>query len=218
MRRSRSESIVRLSYRERMRRQAELGPCEHARPLQRGDCLPGGWNCCRPCLFVGCPYHLYLDVNPVNGNIKYNFPDLEPGELPESCALDVAERNENGVTLEEAGALLNLTRERVRQVEALALARLARRAPVLATHAASGRPGPHRAAPSSEPLLAVAPALRRRTAVDVADLLRAGWTQVGLGGCAWRPPGPLRPGAWPLPAGEAAVYARRQMAAREVRA
>jgi DNA-directed RNA polymerase sigma subunit (sigma70/sigma32) len=48
-----------------------------------------------------------------------NFPDKEPWELPETCALDVADRG--GVTLEEVGGWLNLTRERVRQLEVHAL-------------------------------------------------------------------------------------------------
>ena len=35
--------------------------------------------------------------------------------MTETCALDVADRG--GITLEEVGTLLNLTRERIRQVE-----------------------------------------------------------------------------------------------------
>ena len=69
---------------------------------------------------MGCRYHLYLDVNPRNGNVKYNFPDLEPWELTYSCALDIAEMG-SGVTLEEIGHAMNLTRERVRQLEVVAL-------------------------------------------------------------------------------------------------
>jgi DNA-directed RNA polymerase sigma subunit (sigma70/sigma32) len=44
---------------------------------------------------------------------------MEVHELEETCALDVADRG--GITLEEVGRLLNLTRERVRQLEAEAL-------------------------------------------------------------------------------------------------
>ena len=44
-----------------------------------------------------------------------NFPDLEVWEMAETCALDVADRG--GITLEDVGSLLNLTRERIRQVE-----------------------------------------------------------------------------------------------------
>ena len=44
-----------------------------------------------------------------------NFPDLEVWEMTETCALDVADRG--GITLEDVGNILNLTRERIRQVE-----------------------------------------------------------------------------------------------------
>ncbi len=77
----------------------------------------------RPCPFVSCKYHLYLDVNPKNGHIKYNFPDQEVWEIAETCALDVAER-EQGITLEEVGQYMNLTRERVRQVEVSGLGKI----------------------------------------------------------------------------------------------
>ena len=69
----------------------------------------------RPCPFVSCSHHLYLDVNPETGAIKLNFPHLEVWEMAETCSLDVADRG--GITLEEVGAILNLTRERIRQVE-----------------------------------------------------------------------------------------------------
>ena len=77
----------------------------------------------RPCPFVGCKYHLYLDVNPGTGTIKLNFPRLEPWQMGETCVLDVAERG--GMTLEQIGAELNMVRERVRQIERSALARIA---------------------------------------------------------------------------------------------
>lgn len=76
----------------------------------------------RPCPFLSCRHHLYLDVNPQTGSIKFNFPDVEPWELTETCALDVADRG--GVTLEEVGSILNLTRERIRQMETRALVHL----------------------------------------------------------------------------------------------
>jgi hypothetical protein len=43
-------------------------------------------------------------------------------EMGDSCALDVADRG--GTTLEDVGAIMNLTRERIRQVEVKALAKL----------------------------------------------------------------------------------------------
>jgi hypothetical protein len=87
-------------------------PDDVDRPLTRGDCEDGQR---RPCPFVTCSMHLYLDVNPTTGAIKLNFPHLEVWEMPQTCALDVA--NHGGITLDEVGTLLNLTRERVRQME-----------------------------------------------------------------------------------------------------
>jgi hypothetical protein len=71
---------------------------------------------------VACKHHLYLDINPSTGSIKINFPDLEPWELRDTCALDVAERG--GSTLDEVGEVTNLTRERIRQLEARGLVKL----------------------------------------------------------------------------------------------
>lgn len=93
-------------------------PEPYARPMTRDDCKFGP----RPCLYVACRFHLFLDVNPRTGSIKFNFPGKEVHELEETCALDVADRG--GITLEEVGRLLNLTRERVRQLEAEALAEI----------------------------------------------------------------------------------------------
>ena len=76
----------------------------------------------RPCPYVSCKHHLYLDVNPETGSIKLNFPDLEVWEMAETCSLDVADKG--GITLEEVGEILNLTRERIRQVEVRGLLKL----------------------------------------------------------------------------------------------
>ena len=83
----------------------------HRRPSSWAECKEIGSRC----PFVGCKYHLYLDVNESTGSIKLNFPDVEVWEMSETCTLNVAKRS--GLTLEEVGALMNLTRERVRQVE-----------------------------------------------------------------------------------------------------
>jgi hypothetical protein len=91
---------------------------ETMRPKTRADCMNGP----RPCLFVSCKHNLYLDVNPETGSIKLNFPDKEIWELEYTCALDVAEKG--GITLEEVGEIMNLTRERIRQVETRGLMKL----------------------------------------------------------------------------------------------
>ena len=93
-------------------------PVDIPRPTTRAECSEE----MRPCPWVACKHHLYLDINPETGSIKINFPDLEPWELKNTCALDVAERG--GITLEEVGEIMNLTRERIRQVEVRGLLRL----------------------------------------------------------------------------------------------
>jgi hypothetical protein len=91
---------------------------EERRPPTRGECPAPG----EPCPFVSCKYHLYVDVNPLSGSMKVNFPDLEPWELKETCTLDVAARG--GETLETVAELMNLTRERARQLEESALRKM----------------------------------------------------------------------------------------------
>lgn len=116
-RRSRTIAPKRLS-KEELEFAEELRGFEYDRPKYRSECVDGP----RPCPYVSCKYHLYLDVNPVSGSIKLNFPDVEVWEMAETCALDVAERG--GLTLEEVGEILNLTRERIRQVEVKGLEKL----------------------------------------------------------------------------------------------
>jgi hypothetical protein len=93
-------------------------PVDIRRPTTRDECR----NEARPCPWVACKHHLYLEVSPETGSIKINFPDLEPWELQQTCSLDVAERG--GITLEEVGEFTNLTRERVRQIEVRGLLKL----------------------------------------------------------------------------------------------
>ena len=117
--RMRSKTIApkRLTKEELRQGQLLVMP-EVARPESRDECRTME----RPCPFVSCKHHLYLDVNPETGSIKLNVPDLEPWQMKETCALDVADRG--GITLEEVGEILNLTRERIRQVEVRGLLKL----------------------------------------------------------------------------------------------
>ena len=70
--------------------------------VTRGECatLP------RPCPRTACRHHLVAE----------RAAGLEVGP---SCTLDVADRG--GLTLEEVGAILGVTRERIRQIETNAL-------------------------------------------------------------------------------------------------
>lgn len=125
-RRSKRKRVVRartISIKRMSKREIEVGKMlypetDHLKPKTRAECQNG----LRPCPYVSCHHHLYLDVNPLTGAIKTNFPDLEPDQLAESCALDIADRG--GSTLEEVGAILNLTRERIRQLEVNAMAQI----------------------------------------------------------------------------------------------
>ncbi len=119
--RARTISIKRLSKREIERGRMLYPETEYDRPKTRADCLHGP-HAERPCPFTLCKHHLALDVNEFTGSIKFNFPDLEVWEMPETCALDIADRG--GITLEEVGEIMNLTRERIRQLETRGLAKI----------------------------------------------------------------------------------------------
>jgi hypothetical protein len=112
-------SIRRLSKTELARGRMLYPETDYWKPKTRAECV----DMERPCPFVSCKYHLYVDVHPVRGSIKVNFTDLEVWEMTETCALDIADRG--GITLEEVGEIMNLTRERVRQVETAGLSKLA---------------------------------------------------------------------------------------------
>src|SRR5258706_2657935 len=125
-RRSRRKRDVRartISVKRMTKRELEIGrllfpETDYWKPQSRAECAEGP----RPCPFVPCKHHLFIDVSPRTGAIKLNFPDLEVWDLVESCAIDVADSG--GKTLEDVGAIMNLTRERIRQVEVKALAKL----------------------------------------------------------------------------------------------
>jgi hypothetical protein len=125
-RRSRRKREVRartISVKRMTKRELEIGrmlypETDYFKPRTRTECADAP----RPCPYVSCKHHLFLDVSARTGAIKLNFPDLEVWDMNESCALDVADRG--GTTLEDVGAIMNLTRERIRQVEVKALAKL----------------------------------------------------------------------------------------------
>ena len=77
-------------------------------PPTRADCEYGP----RPCPRYACRHHLWNDRRV-----------LKQDALPrDSCSLDVAK--EGGATLERVGFVFGLTRERIRQIEAMAIKKL----------------------------------------------------------------------------------------------
>jgi hypothetical protein len=91
-----------------------------SKPKKRSDCA----SVPRPCPFISCKYHLYLDVTEI-GTIRFNYPDTEIEDLRVSCTLDVVESGEK--VLEAVGEIFGITRERIRQIESKALDRLRRK-------------------------------------------------------------------------------------------
>lgn len=93
-------------------------------PRTRGECVDGP----RPCPWVGCRHHLYLDVDEKTGAIRLHDPDVEPWDMVMTCALDIADAVEGtGLSLHDTGTVLGLTRERIRQIEQRALQRANKR-------------------------------------------------------------------------------------------
>jgi hypothetical protein len=136
-RRRRRKREVRVStiniYRQSM---TELERLRDEEPDDGRRRLPLTWGDCQdeegPCPFVSCRHHLFLEVDEHTGSLKLNFPDLfdadgapELDQMPATCALREADRG--GVILERMGECMNLTRERARQLEAMALERMHRK-------------------------------------------------------------------------------------------
>lgn len=103
-----------------MKRTLRLVVDNDRRPQTRGECVNG----VRPCPWASCRMHLYLDVHPSSGTIKFNADDLF--EMSDTCALDVADRGES--ILDASGKILNVTREAIRQLEKKAKAKFRKRA------------------------------------------------------------------------------------------
>jgi hypothetical protein len=91
---------------------------DFVRPKRREDCAAA----IRPCPWGGCEFNLAVDISRRNGTMQIvGDPEL----MSETCVLDVVDRG--GATLEEVGAIYGVTRERMRQVEAGAAAKLKER-------------------------------------------------------------------------------------------
>lgn len=107
-------------HREERPSESEIAEIERARPRVRADCIDG----IRPCPFFSCRHHLGLDIM-ASGGIHYNY-DGEDGPLGDgqqpTCALDIADQQE--LTLESIGGMLQVSREWIRKIEEAALSKL----------------------------------------------------------------------------------------------
>jgi len=104
-------------------------PIVDVRPVTRADCKDGP----RPCPWFGCKHHIGIDV--LGSRIRRvgasfgrresddDIVDAIMDSDHDTCVLDVVDR-EGEQTLEQVGARLDITRERIRQIEQKALDKL----------------------------------------------------------------------------------------------
>lgn len=104
---------------------------EDQRPMTRRDCLPGGVNEQRPCPWVSCSHHLAIDVNEA-GSLRTNFPGMSLGEMPATCALDIAESEDHPMRADDqpmsadrVGFYTNMVATNVQRLERVYLDKLA---------------------------------------------------------------------------------------------
>lgn len=100
----------------------KLPVLQSQRPRTRGDCLPGGWNEKRPCLFASCRHSLLVDIDCDTMEVRETAED--PRRLPATCSLDVADAvdgSDKTVILRDLEGYFGKTRERVRQIELRAI-------------------------------------------------------------------------------------------------
>jgi hypothetical protein len=92
-----------------------------SRPKTREDCK----NDVRPCPWVGCQFHLYLDVDDRNEiifnheNTVFNDDDLENPDLRKmvhTCVLDIVDKIDDGLTFCEIAEYLGCTVKKVKEI------------------------------------------------------------------------------------------------------
>ncbi len=129
--RAHTVSVKRIGNAIMRESQAETREYTTSIPRTYGECQERALGTpSNPCAHLRCTHSLLLDVSDDTGSYKVTWPHLTSGhygdeyeQLPRhTCALRVAEQG--GMTLDEIGEIMNLTRERVRQIETKALLRL----------------------------------------------------------------------------------------------
>ncbi len=119
--------LGRLSAAQRAEMSADdVEPSDAQRPRTRRDCLPGGSNECRPCVWVSCKHNLYIDAGVSRTSFQINMPDIEPQDMSPSacCALDIADTG--GATARDIAAIWRVSHQRIFQIEVFAMRKAAR--------------------------------------------------------------------------------------------
>jgi hypothetical protein len=111
------ERVKPRSVRRVRKEDPEAEPIDEPRPRTRADCR----GAVRPCPWISCRHHVGVEVH-ASGNLSWAHPGVAVEDLEHSCALDLAEHS--GLTLAQVGNVLGITRERVRQIEHRALAKV----------------------------------------------------------------------------------------------
>lgn len=109
--------------RRAVRYTVNLVPRAKGAPIIRADCAAVP----RPCPWIGCRFNMFCDITS-GGSLVFLFDTIDPLEVPPelSCALDIIDARNGGMTLEQIGAIWSITRERIRQIEAMAFRKLKR--------------------------------------------------------------------------------------------
>jgi len=84
---------------------------ENPRPQSREECEGG----IRPCPWVSCRHHLFLEVHATSGAIRLNHPGVALEDMKHTCSLDLAAAGVS--SLSETAKNLGISHERVRQIE-----------------------------------------------------------------------------------------------------
>lgn len=87
-----------------------------------GDC-PRLRGDAGPCIHVACRWHLCCEVG-ADGSIWVDPRFTDDPYSVATCAIDAAMAHPDGLTLEKVGAIFEVCRERVRQIEAKAVRKL----------------------------------------------------------------------------------------------
>jgi hypothetical protein len=113
-------------------KRCNVGECEHCADIliDSGDCicpickremkpLKEKAYLNRPCPWVSCKFNTWAEITRF-GSIKVIRKNLRPWDIDpkKSCILDTIDDHKGGeITLDKIGSILNITRERVRQIE-----------------------------------------------------------------------------------------------------